>query len=307
MSDTNTPDIGRPTAELIERLAVEGGKVQTGKLQTDGLGAGLPPEIPFAFNAKDQALVSIKPLIDAYRQMPERRKGVASVTTLQSFIDLTNRHKDEDSVLFGKTSWPSPKLTAVLDYHREDGSARNGTHRVVYDFPVTDEFTAWVKLDAELMPQDAFAAFLEEHAAELASPEPEERQLYEPFMNVRFAEPMELLQLSRHLEIHVNSSFKQGEILQSGERVVEFTEDHHNSAGEKVDVPGLFMVSVPAFIDGVPVRIPARLRYRARGGSVTWFYQLYRWEVFLREQVKSDLDVAAAATDLPSFEGAPEA
>ena len=59
--------------------------------------------------------------------------------------------------------------------------------------------------------------------------------------------------------------------------------------------------------DGGPVRIPARLRYRIVSGDIKWFYQLYRWEFFLREQVERDLDAAADATELPSFEGAPEA
>jgi hypothetical protein len=96
--------------------------------------------------------------------------------------------------------------------------------------------------------------------------------------------------------------------LQTGERVVEFSEEHQNAKGEPIVVPGVFMVSVPAFVDGDPVRIPARLRYRVAGGKVKWFYQLYRWEFFLREQVGYDLKEAGSnETGLPAFEGAPEA
>ncbi len=308
MENHNTPDMGRPTAELIERLAVEGGKVQMGEVKTKGLGKGLPDTVPFLFDSKAQAPLSLKALIEGHRQMPARRTGVAHVTTLQSFIDLTNRHKDADSVLFGKTDWPGPSLTAVLDYHQKDGNARHNGHRAVYDFPVTEELKAWVENNAKAMTQGDFATFLEDHVPELASPTSEERKDFEPKFNVRFAEPMELMQLSRQLEIHVNSGFKQREILQTGERVVEFKEEHHDGHGEKVDVPGLFMVAVPAFLDGEPVRMPVRLRYRAKGGGgVVWFYELFRWENYLRERVKADLDIAAKATDLPAFEGAPEA
>lgn len=67
------------------------------------------------------------------------------------------------------------------------------------------------------------------------------------------------------------------------------------------------MISVPAFIDGEAVRIPARLRYRIAGGDIKWFYQLYRWQFYLREQVGRDLREAATKTGLPCFEGAPEA
>jgi uncharacterized protein YfdQ (DUF2303 family) len=303
----NTPDMSGPTAKLIERLAVEGGKVQQVAIKTKGLGDGLPGEIPVVWDAKEQRLVSVRQEVEGYRQTPQRRKGCAKVTTLQSLIDLADRHKDEHSVLFGKTEWPNPSLTAVLDYHQKDHAARNNTHTIVYNFPVTEELKAWIDGNATPVSQGEFAAFLEEHAPELASPTEEERKHYEPLFNVRFAEPMELLQLSRHLEIHVNSSFKQAETLKSGERVVQFTEDHHDGHGEKVDVPGLFMVSLPAFLDGEPVRMPVRLRYRAKGGGqVVWFYQLYRWDAFLRERVKADLDLAASKTELPAYEGSPE-
>ncbi|WP_428978554.1 hypothetical protein [Chenggangzhangella methanolivorans] len=67
------------------------------------------------------------------------------------------------------------------------------------------------------------------------------------------------------------------------------------------------MVAVPAFVDGEAVRIPARLRYRLGGGDIKWFYQLYRWEFWLREQVQNDLERAGKETALPTFEGVPEA
>lgn len=104
----------------------------------------------------------------------------------------------------------------------------------------------------------------------------------------------------------VAARVKNGVRLQTGERTVEFTEEHQNSKGEAVIIPGVFMVSLPAFVDGEAVRIPARLRYRIVSGDIKWFYQLYRWEFFLREQVGHDLKQASNETGLPAYEGAPE-
>lgn len=87
---------------------------------------------------------------------------------------------------------------------------------------------------------------------------------------------------------------------------MEFVEEHTNGKGETVEIPGIFMVAVAAFLDGDPVRIPARLRYRIAAGSIHWSYQLYRWEYWLRNQVQTDLLRAAKETGLPAFEGAPE-
>lgn len=292
--------------DLVRNLAEAGAAPVVKTISTEGLGEGLPDKVPVAFDRKEQEFVSIRNLIEEFRTAPGRRRGTANVDTLDSFIALVDRHKDPDSVLFGRTSWPEPKLTAVLDYDREGVPARNRSHRVVYAFPLTDEFKVWVGQNGQPMRQDEFAAFLEEHAAELAAPMDGERSEYELLFNETMATPSEVLALSRHLEVHVNAKAKQGVRLQTGERQVEFSEEHVNSKGDAIVIPGVFMVSVPAFVDGEAVRIPARLRYRIKGGDIVWFYQLYRWEFFLREQVGHDLKEAAERTGLPAYEGAPE-
>ncbi|RUM97896.1 DUF2303 family protein [Pseudaminobacter arsenicus] len=307
MADQQKAPIDAHAIELITTLANEGAKPATINVTTSGLGDGLPASIPMGFDRKAQAFRSLKPLIDEFRVAPSRRRGTATADTLESFIGLVNRHKDDQSALFGRTSWPEPKLTAVIDYDSAEGGARNRNHRIVYAFPLTEEFKAWVGCNATPMDQEVFAAFLEEHAAELAAPSDGEQSEYERLFNETMATPSDVVALSRHLEVHVNAKAKQGIRLQTGERQVEFSEEHINAKGEAVIIPGIFMVSVPAFVDGDAVRIPARLRYRIAGGSIKWFYQLYRWESFLREQVGYDLKEAAEKTGLPSFEGAPEA
>lgn len=292
--------------ELVTALAGRASAPEVVTIDTSGLGDNLPGKIPVAFNRTAQSFYSLRALVQEYRDSKDRRRGTARAETLDSFVGLINRHKDSQSALFGKCSWPEPKLTAVLNYNAAGAEVRPADHRIVYAFPLTEEFKAWVGMNATPMDQEVFAAFLEEHAAELASPHDGERSEYERLFKEKMATPSEVLELSRHLEVFVASKAKQGIRLQTGERTVEFTEEHQNAKGEKVVIPGVFMVSVPAFVDGEAVRIPARLRYRIAGGGIKWFYQLYRWEAFLREQVGHDLRAAADATGLPAFEGAPE-
>jgi len=293
--------------ELVKTLAVEASNVQPIELGTNGLGEGLPALVPVMWDRKGQKAISVHGLIEEFRIAPARRKGIAQVDTLASFIALIDRHKDEQSALFGKTSWPDPKLTAVLNYDSAAAPARFGDHRIEYAFPLTEEFKAWVGANAKPMPQDIFAAFMEEHAAELAAPTDGERSEYERLFKEIFATPSEVIELSRHLEVFVGARAKQGIRLQSGERTIEFSEEHKDAKGQPIAIPGIFMVSVPAFVDGDAVRLPARLRYRISGGDIKWLYQLYRWETYLREQVGHALKEAAAKTALPAFEGSPEA
>lgn len=301
------PDSGEGVAAIVE-LARQTAQVKIGDLATDGLGLGLPASIPLLIDQRpDGQIRTLVAEIEAYRRWPERRKGTANATTLQSFIDLVNRHKDDDTAVFAKTAWPEPALTAVIDYHELDGTPRWGAHRIRYAFPVTDEFKVWIEKNGKAMEQAEFAAFLEDHAAELSAAYGPEATEYETLFKEKFATPADLIALSRSLEIHVGAKVKRAERIQTGERTVEFVEEHLNNKGDRVEIPGIFMVSVPAFVDGENIRIPARLRYRLSGGSIHWFYQLYRWQFWLRDQVKNDLTTVADKTGLPTFEGSPEA
>lgn len=291
----------------VADLARKGTGFEIVSQATEGLGDGLPKNVPLLIDHRPAGNVAgLKSIIEQYRTEPQRRKGTASVTTLQSFIDLCNRHKDADSAIFANTAWPTPALVGIMDYHKIEGAPRWGTHRVSYPFPVTEELKVWIESNGKMMEQAEFASFLENHAAELASPTAGEADIYERLFKEKMATPAELISLSRNLEVHMGAKVKRAERLSSGERTVEFVEEHLNAKGEKVDIPGIFIVSVPAFLDGEPVRIPARLRYRVAGGSIHWAFQLYRWEFWLRERVKNDLIVAGKDTGLPTFEGTPE-
>ena len=299
------------TVEAVAALAREASTPVILQIPTKGLGRGLPDNVPVLWDRHAQKVISVLDEVKAARPTLER-KGTASVTTLSSFIDLVNRHKDSDSVIFAKTDWPDPKLTAVIDYHKagEDHEARHGAHRIVYTFPLTDAFKVWVGFNGKAMKQADFAEFMEEHAAELSAPDQYEINTFEKSFKERFGTPAEILDLSRHLEVNVGAKMKSAVRNASGERQMVFETEHTNASGQPIDIPGIFIVSVAPFLagDSEPevVRIPARLRYRAGGGEVMWFYQLYRWEDFLRERVQGDLTRATKETALPAFEGAPE-
>lgn len=270
-------------------------------------GYGLPENVTVMLRPPGQGIHSIKSFIEEYREKPARITGTAKVNTLQSFIDLVNRHKNDHSVIFADSLSETPSLTAIIDYHTKEHGPENAKHRVGYTFPLSDEAKIWLKSNGLGFNQVEFASFLEDHAAELASPTEEETATYEPLFKERFAHPNEVVELSRHLEIYQQAKVKQGIRLSSGERQIEFTEENMNAKGEKVEVPGLFMVSIAIFVDGETARIPARLRYRVANGGITWSYQLYRAREAIRARVQADMATAATSTKLAAFEGQPEA
>lgn len=120
------------------------------------------------------------------------------------------------------------------------------------------------------------------------------------------ATPSQLVELSRGLQVNVASKVKAAHTLANGEGQIVWEESHQDANGAPLKVPGIFILSVPPFFMGDKMRIPVRLRYRAAGGSVTWFYQIYRPDQFITEHVRHALFDAREKTGLPAYEGKPE-
>ena len=87
---------------------------------------------------------------------PARRKGTARLDDLQSIIEWANRFKGETSALFAKPDMTAPTLTCIADYHATgpvdqataagDPTARHCHHRAIYNFPLSEEWKAWMKV-----------------------------------------------------------------------------------------------------------------------------------------------------------------
>jgi hypothetical protein len=294
----------RTFADLAQKAA---GAIEITSLSPPPGSVGLPTGIPVAKRVgKEPTFSSLKSLFEDWREKPNRRKGVAKATTLASFIDLVNRHKGTHSALFARTLWPAPSLIGVIDYHDKD-LADNCGHRVDYAFPVTEEFAAWIDGDGKSMTQCEFGAFVEEHISDLSVPLDSERREYEPLFKTKFAIPTEMVMLARGLKVNVEERVVNAHLMQSGEAEIHFSTEHKSGDGEPLVVPGLFMLRLPLFVDGSLVGIPARLRYRVKNGVLEWTYAMYRWKFWLRQRVQSDFAIAVNQTELPGFEGAPEA
>lgn len=263
-------------------------------------------------------LHSIKRLIDEYRQSPERREGIATVSDLASFIALTTRFKDDDSALFCDRTPAKPQFLAVLDYHRAggDGAARFARHRVQYDFPLSETWRAWSDVDAERMDQGEFAAFLEDRIGDVLPPPLSEDLTDERFPGLdelaraiggQWAAPAQLLDLARGLTVRVGQRLKDIRNLSSGEVQIQYEAEHHDDAGQPLRIPQLFLIGVPIFDGGPLYRLAVRLRYRVAGNSVGWFLIRHRPDLALRHALDEAAATAARETELPLYFGTPEA
>lgn len=304
--------ISSPFAVDLDTAAELGAKANGVEIATltrpDGM-VGVPEVVPVALIRGDAPEVGdVSSLFEKYRTHPQTKTGQANVQTFEALVNLTNRHKTDHSAIFANTDWRKPSLTAVVDYHenRQGGRADRGKHRVHYAFPQSEEWLKWVEMDGKAMKQSDFAWFLEDRIPELSSPTEDEKIRYEKDFACTIATPAQVVELSRGLQVYVDTKVKNFTTLQSGEGQVAFEETHNGADGKPLKVPGLFMLSIAPFFMGDRIRIPVRLRYRPAGGQINWFYQIYRPDQFITEHVRNTLADASEQTGLPTYEGTPE-
>ncbi|WP_185983008.1 DUF2303 family protein [Aureimonas mangrovi] len=328
MSDTAThtsaePQVFNSTTSVGEAFSLDGDAVE--KLATLGAratgidivevkdtagDAGLPDSFPVAvIHGDNPKLASVKSFAEEWREYPEHRRGIAHVGDVESFIELTNRHKTDHSVVFAQSDWRKPSLTSVIDYHdiEPDARAGFGRHRVHYAFPFSDEWKTWLEHDGKPMDQREFAEFIEERAPDMTTLTGGEAAQHASEMQVSaIGTPAQIFELARGLEINVGGKVKQNVKLQSGEAKIAFEEEHTGKDGQPLTVPGAFALMIPLFYNEDPIVIPVRLRYRMVGGSIVWLYKLFRVDRLVAEAVRNAKNDVAAQTGLEVYEGAPE-
>ena len=271
---------------------------------------------PFAVVPKEMELKSLKFLEDERLESPARRKGTAKVFDMASFIALTNRFKTEGhSALFGHGEIDGHLITAelhsVLNYTPESAEFRATgwkDHKVSYHFPVSDELKTWLENDGKEFDQKAFADFLEDNSPDMAVLEKDDT-IHVRFGGMpvpKFAKPSDIFLLGKGIEVRVNEKINQAVRQQNGTVALQYSTEHEGADGTPLVVPDWFLISIRMFEGGDYYLIPVRLRYRVRGGSVVWFYNIFRLKDIFDMAFFQATDNARASTALPFFNGQPE-
>ncbi len=263
---------------------------------------------------------------------PARRKGTARFADLNSIIAWANRFKGDSSALFANPDMNAPTLTCIADYHAQgeidvtspdgDPSARHCHHRAVYDFPLSDEWKAWMEASGSLLSKDVMGEFIEAQAKDVMDPtpailkggisdknQPWENRLIETAQKIegRYGQLTQLLAMSKQFQVHETSNLTVKTNRDSGEAEVQFVNEHKAPDGKPLSIPNLIIIAIPVFMGGAPYRMPVRFRYRKQGGEVKFILSIYNPEKAFEAAFKEAVDAASTETDLPTFMGTPEA
>lgn len=250
---------------------------------------------------------------DRWRDVPAWRKGTANLTRIESFIDLVERFKGTHSVIFAVDDAQAPRLTAIFDYHEsgpDHSAAAARRHKAEYAFPLSDEWKAWTKNDGQSMAMSDFAAFLEDRIVDViadAAPSSNAAKDFIKKTGGNIASPSKLIEIARGLQVNEASVLREARNLSTGEAEVVFQSEHLDAAGNKLTLPNLFMICIPVFARSSSFyQILARFRYRKQGGSIVFWYDLWRADLVFEQAFSEACDLVKTQTALPLFLGTPE-
>lgn len=122
---------------------------------------------------------------------------------------------------------------------------------------------------------------------------------------IRFGSAARLVQMARTVEIAANAKTVEGYNPKTGERTLQFEEEHdaRDRQGRRVIVPDAFLLRAPIFEGETPQLVPVRLQYRRVAARVAWVFTLIEWERVIRFAVKTEAKRVQRATELPLFYG----
>lgn len=264
-------------------------------------------------------------------QKPIVRSGTARLANLASLISWANRFKGETSVLYAFPDLKKPALTCIADYHGEgaaevtnksgDPNARHCQHRGVYDFPLSEEWKAWMDVSGEGLEKDELGEFIEANAKDIMEPTPAvlkgvESENNEPWENRliqtarqiegRYGQLTQLLAMSKKFQVFETSDLKISTNRDTGEAEIQFLNEHKGADGKPLNIPNLIIIAIPVFMGGAAYRMPVRFRYRKVGSNVRFILSVYNPEKAFEAAFEEAVNEAVSATELPVFFGWPE-
>ena len=229
--------------------------------------------------------------LDLTSLMPARRAGTVRVRNVAAFAAYFGKHADEHSEVYGDLE--AATVTAVLDAHRgsdhddgeDDASARWQQHRLVLALKTTQAWDAWLEFDRKMMPQVAFAEFLEDNYRDLAPEGP--------------VKAADLLEAAQHFTASTKTEFISGQRLRSGDLEIVLNEQTTAAAGKqrKIEIPEEFSLAIAPYEDCGRSLITARFRYRVSNGSLLLGYFLNQPERVREDAVREIAEQVANETE----------
>jgi uncharacterized protein YfdQ (DUF2303 family) len=219
--------------------------------------------------------------------VPARKSGTTTVRDAASFQAYFDKHADEHSEVYADADRLT--ITAVLDAHKAD-TARWSGHRLTLALRTTEAWKQWAQTDGQLLDQESFAEFLEDHLPELLEPS-----------------AAEMLEIAQSIQAATKVDFQSGVRLATGQRQFQYVETTTTKAGQKgqLTVPEVFTIGLVPFEGSEGYKLTARLRYRITDRGLRMGYKLERPGDILRTAFGDVVTAIGEAIEQSVMNGTP--
>jgi uncharacterized protein YfdQ (DUF2303 family) len=186
------------------------------------------------------------------------------------------------------------RFVAVLNDHA-DGQSGAGWRdlRAVFEPRVSEEWKRWTHHNRRTMGQAEFALFVEDNMRDIADVE-------------GMPNGTQMLELALNLEANSDARFRSGVRLQSGGVDLVYVDKEDDETLKKMRLFERFALGVAPFFNGVAYRQDARLRYRVKDGTATFWYELIRPDITLMDAIRALAATVGQQTELPLLYGRPD-
>lgn len=227
---------------------------------------------------------------------PLRKTGTVQLTDSASFIAYTKKHGSLDTcTVYADIEAAASRfnLVAVINDHAAD-EPKWRDHRCLFTPAQSVEWKRWTGSDRKTMQQTEFATWLEDNLGDVVAQE-------------GFPSGADMLALALGFEANADKRVRSKVNLQSGGVRFEFIDDETKDTRTSMDVFQRFMLGIPVF-DGSSDAYPleARLKYREKSGTLTFWYELIRPDRVFKTAVQNDLTRIREATGFAVLSGSPE-
>lgn len=273
-------------------------------------------EIPIAIVPDGWTVQSMHSVVDTFRDSRPRPKGFCYFHDLESFCEYVNQHASIDTtrIFLDASDRTKPKMTAIFNHHRtrSDSDLSAEQHQAYapadwgaqYHFPLSDEWLAWNRATNVMEPK-AFAEFLEDRLPDVLDPQaaPASTRALADSVGIQLAAPARLLELSRGVEIAMDTRVKNSLNLATGETTVIFEETQRSDA--PLRIPHGFVIGIPVLRRGDVYPIIVRLRHRVRDQKLVYQLSLFGVDKVLQTVIADAQTHVESKTEIDVYLGTP--
>lgn len=221
--------------------------------------------------------------------LPPRPQRIVTVDDRDSAINYTNRFRELRTILLADID--AGTIKSIIDWHMEPSAVSAPSEQVgscehvcCLKLRASEEFKRWDAFEGRMHPQDEFAAFLEENAADIVDPE-----------------SGVIVEISRDLELTQGSSFKSSVRLDNGDRAFRYETDTVPKG--EIAVPSRITLQIPIYHGEPPIELNAAFRFRATSDGLLLGIEWRRVEYARQAVFREIAHKVSEETGVPLFYG----